>query len=110
MCLITQDKEGRLPLHWCTNNKDSKCIELLLEKVISGEEKIPPKLHVTRIIITNFSLCCLIHTNFLVACAGTRSEHQCSRWGHDDSFDVGSLSWKTEPHQGAPGKGGRPCH
>ena len=80
-----------MPLHWCTNNKDSKCIELLLEKVISG---------------INSSL--LLHIRF--CCAGPRSQHQRSRWGHDDSSDVGRLPRQTEPHQGAPGKRGRPHH
>ena len=28
-----KDKDGRTPLHWCTNNKDPKSIEIILEKV-----------------------------------------------------------------------------
>ena len=32
---FSQDFEGRTPLHWCTNNHDSKCINILLDKVLA---------------------------------------------------------------------------
>lgn len=34
--LFAQDFEGRTPLHWCTNNHDSKCVEILLDKVVQA--------------------------------------------------------------------------
>ena len=36
VALTMQDKDGRLPLHWCTNNKDPKTIEILLDKVLAS--------------------------------------------------------------------------
>ena len=37
--MFLQDFEGRTPLHWCTNNPNTKCIEILLDKVGASHDK-----------------------------------------------------------------------